>query len=509
MFRPLRKTGYAGALIAFALFAAINLLTSLTLPVGSRQRVLLLIGPILSAVVVLAALPFLLGLLEKQSDTVERQQREIDNLHVMDTAIVSEMEAARILEVAVKQTLRALDAEAGGVLLLPPTGINGMETAPPEPMVVSVPARAEADREAFRAYLLSEGMEHGGLCEALCVPLRAGGEDATTEPLGYLAAARFKPCRPFTPGETTLLAALAGTTAVAVANARAIQSARHAERIQADLNREKRVAEALTQALLPPVPETAGQWAFSRRYEAQSAEAQVGGDIYDVFRLDASRWGVVIADVSGKGLLAATKTAMVKYSLRSYAREHVSPARVLSRLNDALFDEPDMTGFVTVVYAVFNENSGDFTYASAGHEPLLVRRKNGTFVELPSTGMVCGVMPGSDYEDADLHFDVGDGVLFYTDGLTESRSRNGDFLCIEGAMTMLTELRQTPPQAVADALMARVQEYTRGRLLDDTAVVWVERVSDTANPVLSPQSSKDARAQMLAGTIVPTDTRPN
>lgn len=491
---PSRKMGYAAALAAFVLFAAINLLTSLTLPIGLKQRGLLLLGPILSGIVVVAGLPFILTLFEKQADNIERQQREIDTLHAMDTAIVSEMELSRVLDEVVKQTLRALDAEAGGVWLF---GLKGPSDAP-EAVVLSAPDRSSADVNTFRAHLLSGGKTKTSVCETVCVPIRASGdagEDtaAASPTLGYLAAARFLPCRPFKPGEAVLLDALGGTTAVAVTNARALLAAKQAERIQADLNREKRVAEALTQALLPPVPERAGQWALSRRYLAQSSEAQVGGDIYDVFRLDESRWGVVIADVSGKGLAAATKTAMVKYCLRSYAREHISPAQVLFRLNDALFDEPDMTGFVTLVYGVFEETSGDFVYASAGHEPLLLRRVSGDFEELMPTGLVCGVMRGADYEDAHVHFAVGDGVLLYTDGLTEARTQTGDFLTTEGAMKMLTHLRDTPASAVADKLLEQVRAFTGGRLSDDTAVVWVERVGETSANSLPPFSGTSSQ----------------
>ena len=458
---------------ALAFFAAVNLLTSLALPMGWGQRSLLLIGPILSAAVVLAALPFLLGLFEKQDDSIAQQKREIDTLHAMDTAITSQMEIGHVLAEAVRQTLRALDAEAGGVFLL---GIKPEREA----LIVSAPDRNEADTEAFCETLRSGGKTKSALCEILCVPVQAGvGQkeaNAETPVLGYLAAARFTPCRPFLPSDSALVNALGGTTAVAVVNARALAAARETAKIQAELTKEKRVAEALTQALLPDIPPRAGIWAFSRRYLAQSSEAQVGGDIYDLFRLGETRWGVVLADVSGKGLAAATKTAMVKYCLRSYAREHASPSDVMARLNDTLFDEPDMTGFVTVVYGVFDEARGDFSYASAGHEPLLLRRKNGEMEELAATGLVCGVMQGADYEDKKVLLEPGDGVLLYTDGLSEARNAEGEFLNTDGAKGFLRDLLGTPAGEIADAIVERVRVFSGEVLADDTAVVWMERV---------------------------------
>ena len=467
-----RKTEMTTILAALAFFAAINLMTSFAIPMGWGQRSLLLIGPVVSAVVVLVALPFLLKLFERQDDNIAQQKREIDTLHAMDTAITAQMEIGHVLGEAVKQTLRALDAEAGGVLL------RGLPREDAETIIVSAPDRNEADTNAFTETLRLGGKNTDSLCEVVCVPIRAGlTQQSDAQTLGYLAAARFAPCRLFSPEETALLTALSGTTAVAVVNARALAAARETAKIQQELNKEKRVAEALTQALLPEIPPRAGIWAFSRRYLPQSAEAQVGGDIYDLFRLEDTRWGVVLADVSGKGLAAATKTAMVKYCLRSYAREHASPAQVMARLNDTLFDEPDMTGFVTVVYGVFDENTGDFCYASAGHEALLLRRKNGAIEELPSTGLVCGVMHGADYEDTSVVLEQGDGVLLYTDGLTEARNETGAFLNTEGAKVLLTDLAGVPAGQIAEALVDRVREYSGGHLADDTAVVWMERVA--------------------------------
>ncbi len=192
------------------------------------------------------------------------------------------------------------------------------------------------------------------------------------------------------------------------------------------------------------MPERAGSFAFSDRYEAQSSEAKVGGDIYDLFPLGEQRWGVVIADVSGKGLAAARKTAMVKYALRSYAREHMAPAAVLTRLNDALFDEPDLTGFVTLVYGVLS-GDGAFTYASAGHETPLLRRAGGGGIEpLMPTGMVLGAVRDLEYAEQTVVLRPGDGLLLYTDGLSEARSPAGEFLDVEGLAGMLAAYQDCP-----------------------------------------------------------------
>jgi serine phosphatase RsbU (regulator of sigma subunit) len=476
--------------IAFALFGAVDLLVLLLTP--APQRGAALVPPLVAACVVIVALPALLSLFERQEEHIERQRREIETLHAMDTAIASEMELSRLLDVAVHKTLVALDADACGVALF--DARSGK---------LEAEAYAAPDMTEDAALTAFKSRVRGGAARAddeefelLTAPLtwseaRAAGQTEAdrrpASPHGYLVAARRKPRKGFGEQDRRHLDALAGTVVVAVTNAHALAAAREAVRVREELDAERRererdraVAQALTEGLLPEIPPRAGRWAFSMRYLPQSDEAPVGGDVYDLFRLGGHRWGVVIADVSGKGLAAARQTAMVKYALRSYAREHPEPARVLERLNDALFDEPGVTGFVTLLYGVLDERSGTFTYASAGHETPVVRRRSlvpgdpPTFEALSPTGPVLGAIPASDYEEGRVELAAGDGILLFTDGLSEARTEGGDFLDIDGVQRLLTECRDCAPEAVADSLLTAARAFTGGRLADDTAVLWVE-----------------------------------
>jgi serine phosphatase RsbU (regulator of sigma subunit) len=436
---------------AFALFAAVDLLVLLLTPAPERGMALL--PPTLAGLVVLVTLPSLLNLLEKQQDRIERQRREIVTHHAMHTAIAAEMELPSLLAVAAHQATQALDAEQGGIVLGGDTGPAAAEAYFNTP---------EVQRAAFRALVRGSAAGEDDW-EIARVALKRGDEL-----LGRLAVAKRKPCAAFTAGDGALLEALAQTVVVAITNAGALE-------VERALARERRVTLALQEGLLPEVPERSGPLAFSKRYEAQSAEAQVGGDIYDLFPLGERRWGVMIADVSGKGLAAARKTAMVKYALRSYAREHMSPAAVLSRLNDALFDEPDISGFVTLVYGVLSED-GVFTYASAGHETPLLRRARGGGIEaLSPTGVVLGAMRGLEYGEAVVTLHPGDGLLLYTDGLSEARSPAGEFLEVEGLSRILATRQGCPANRLADVLLAAVRAYAGGTLSDDAVVLWIER----------------------------------
>lgn len=462
--------------MAVILFGIVDLLVLLFTPASLRGAAL--IPPFISGIVAIVLLPFVMTFFERQQARIDRQSREIETLHAMDTAIAREMELPNLLDVAVKKAVLALDAEAGGVVLFEEKTGNLSAEA------YTGLSEDDPDRPGFQSLARGGACREDDAWQTACVPLTWNDGDNIPHPSGYLIAAKRQPCAPFTPADHALLSALSGTIVVAVANARALEAARDAARVRQELERERRVAEALTEGLLPDFPPQVGSWAFSKRYQPQSNEAQVGGDVYDLFPLGPggkeNRWGVVIADVSGKGLAAARQTASVKYYLRSYAREHASPAEVLARLNDALFDEPVLTGFVTLLYGVLSDEDGSFTYASAGHEPPILRRADGSFETLAPTGLVLGAMREMDYEEASVTFAPGDGLLLYTDGLSEARTPEGQFLQIEGVQSVLTRLRGCPPGSVADEVLAAARAYSHHRLADDTALVWIERCSAAA-----------------------------
>ena len=470
--------------IACALFAVVALVAVLTL--RQEQHRIAVLFSVLGAVVVLAAFYLLLSLFERQQEKITLQSREIETLHAMDTAIVRELDLPRLLEVAVRNAVRAVDGEAGGIALFHP----GTGKLVAEELTAVGLNEAESDR--LRHITRSGTAVDEDLWETLIVPLMVGNDiarivetaveefpdsKAVSEPTGYLMAARRRQAtHVFTETDRALLLALSNTVDVAVANVRALEAARESVQVKNELARERRVAQVLTEGLLPDIPAHVGRWHFAKRYEAQGDEALVGGDIYDLFPLGAGQWGIVIADVSGKGLAAAKKTAMVKYSLRSYAREHDSPGRVLARLNAALFDEPALTGFVTLWYGVLDENTGIVRYASAGHETPILQRADGHYEMLESTGLVLGAAPDQEYDTEQITLNPGDGLLLFTDGLTEARSQeSGALLEIDGVLGILGAKRQRPTVlTVPDAIWEAVTEYTGGKMRDDTALLWLQ-----------------------------------
>src|ERR687898_151689 len=225
-----------------------------------------------------------------------------------------------------------------------------------------------------------------------------------------------------------LLNDLATQTAPAVQVAQLVrqqqQQAQERERIEQEL----RVARLIQQTLLPKhVPDVAG-YQLAAYYQPAR---EVGGDFYDFLELDEDHLGLVVGDVTDKGVPAAIVMATTRTMLRASAQRLDSPGEVLKRVNDVIVRDIPPNMFITCLYAILNLKSGLLRYANAGHDlPYRRRRRRrsssksnnggGGAEELRATGMPLGLLPGMSYEEKEIVLDRGDSVLFYSDGLVEA-----------------------------------------------------------------------------------------
>ena len=192
------------------------------------------------------------------------------------------------------------------------------------------------------------------------------------------------------------------------------------EQAQAQLKVELDVARALQIAILPAsFPVKPGCDGAARMIPATT----MGGDFYDFIELPDGRVGLVMADVSGKGVPAAFFMAVARTNLRELAAHYVEPGACLAHTNDVLCTQNPMDLFVTVFYCMFDANSGRLSYANGGHNPPYLRRADGSVEALGGTGgLVLGVMPGIDYPNHTVQLLPGDRLVLYTDGVTEAFS---------------------------------------------------------------------------------------
>jgi phosphoserine phosphatase RsbU/P len=192
------------------------------------------------------------------------------------------------------------------------------------------------------------------------------------------------------------------------------------EQAQALLKAELDAARALQIAILPATfPAKPGCDGAARMIPATT----MGGDFYDFIELPDGRIGLVMADVSGKGVPAAFFMAVARTNLRERAAYYAEPGVCLAQTNEVLCAQNPMELFVTVFYCVLDATTGMLSYANGGHNPPFVRRGDGSVQALSGAGgLVLGVMPGIDYPSHTLQLLPGDRLVLYTDGVTEAFS---------------------------------------------------------------------------------------
>lgn len=287
----------------------------------------------------------------------------------------------------------------------------------------------------------------------------------------------------FEPGEIALLQTFAHQAALAIQRAGLIADLRakiaELEAAQAELahkermERELELARQVQQSMLPRTfPEVAGF-----RFAARSDPArQVGGDFYDVFPLDAGRFGITVADVSDKGMPAALYMALTRSLLLAEARRTPSPRAVLQTINRLLMELSEPNMFVTMFYGVVDTASRRLTYARAGHErPILLR--DGAIRELPGQGPLLGLFEREPLHLSEDHLDLatGDRLVLYTDGLTDVPAPDGRLLERAEFHAMLEASAHHPAGDLCAAVFDTVAGYRQDApQFDDMTMLVIE-----------------------------------
>ena len=259
--------------------------------------------------------------------------------------------------------------------------------------------------------LASEALEQlRGAGVALVVPLVTQGELIGTLNLGPRLSEQD-----YSSDDRRLLATLAAQAAPAIRVAQLVreQAAEAAERER--YQQELKVAQLIQQQFLPRELPNLPEWQIAAYYGPARV---VGGDFYDFIDLGAGRIGVVVGDVTDKGVPAALVMARTHSILRAEAPRLIEPGKVLARANELLVPEMPARMFVTCLYGVLEPATGRFVFANAGHNLPYVRTPDGV-IELRATGLPLGLMPGIEYEEAEGSVGQGDAMLLYSDGLVE------------------------------------------------------------------------------------------
>jgi serine phosphatase RsbU (regulator of sigma subunit) len=221
-------------------------------------------------------------------------------------------------------------------------------------------------------------------------------------------------------------------------------------------------AASIQRAMLPPpLPRDSCRGRVALHATMRPAR-EIGGDFYDYFAIGEDRLGIVIGDVSGKGVPASLFMAMTRTIIRLVARQDDDLAAGIGRANALLSADNDSAMFVTLIYGVLDIASGAFTYCNCGHNPPLVVRADGRSERLTLTGLPLGVLAEADYATREIVLGAGDRLVLYTDGVTEASTEDGAEFGEARLEAAIDALRQGTPVAMVDGIVERVDAFAAG-----------------------------------------------
>ena len=351
-------------------------------------------------------------------------------------------EAATVLltDEAGQLVVRASTAMQEGeppVEIAPGEGISGKVAQSGKPMIL---------RDAQPGQVVDPATRN--MRSVISVPLMAGGVVTGVIQVGVTAPDRF------TEDDILLLRLAADRVALAIDHVRVYE-------------REHRIAETLQRSLLPERLPALPGLEVAARYQAAASEAEVGGDWYDVIPIDSSRVGLVMGDVAGKGLAAASMVGRLRSALRAYALEGHDVKTAVDRLNQLVWSDLEDSQMATLVFMVIDQAESTISWVNAGHlPPLVLEDGQPRFLDGPSS-VPLGVMPYAQYEAGSIELPAGATILLYTDGLVE---RHGEL--IDHGLRRLAEAASDLPHSterLCDELLEHL--VPSGAAADDVAIL--------------------------------------
>ena len=243
------------------------------------------------------------------------------------------------------------------------------------------------------------------------------------------------------------------------------------------LQNELDVASGIQQSILPTVFPSRDDYQI---YASMEPARNVGGDFFDVVRLEGNRVGLAIADVSDKGVPAALFMMSSRTWMKGAAISSPEPGTVLGEVNALLHEDNETQMFVTVLYAVYDPETGELTYASGGHDAPLLVHPDGSSELLPLTGGIAlGIVSDLAYGQNSVVLDHGDTLVLYTDGVTEAMNGEGEQFGIERLRKVFSDRAPKDANEAAHKIFEAVNTFADGAAQSDDITCLTLRRSET------------------------------
>ncbi len=307
-------------------------------------------------------------------------------------------------------------------------------------------------------------------CPVMVAPLNYGSKK-----LGVLVVANVASTGPFPAHLFTVFRSLAEQSAFALGNAKLQEEAMEKRRLESEL----RAASEVQKLLLPDTWPKLGNYAIRA---TNTAARIVSGDYYDFISVDAQHTGVVIADVSGKGIAASLVMTTCRGLMRGLAGGLQSPSQALSRVNRMIYEDMKQDMFISLAYVMLEENSGNVILSRAGHDaPFLYRQLTDEITRLEPPGVAMGVDDGVVFDrvtkDYAFAMEPGDCLLLYTDGVNEAMNAEGDYFGLDRLEQSFRTAASQGPAAILEQVQADVQQHVQGSpQSDDITLIAIQRI---------------------------------
>lgn len=282
----------------------------------------------------------------------------------------------------------------------------------------------------------------------------------------------------FSSGEQKLLTALGHQAAIAVERGWMVQNELAAHRLEQELETARRIQRSL----LPQTPPTITGWDIAAYFQPAQ---HVSGDYYDFIPLEENRFGLLIADVTNKGVPAALFGVYTNSVIRTNATLYDDPAAVLTQTNQRILADQRSPLFLSALYAVLHSNNPQLSIASAGHDyPVWYQAERRLSVEVSPKGSILGAFNDIDVETQDIEMATGDLLIFYTDGITEARNPARAFFGAERLHAIAQSHYERQAHEIAAATVQAVTDFAAGTSQADDITVMVIKRTANHHPTL-------------------------
>jgi sigma-B regulation protein RsbU (phosphoserine phosphatase) len=263
------------------------------------------------------------------------------------------------------------------------------------------------------------------------------------------------------------------------------------ERLQSEIE----IAATIQRNLLPKEGPSFRGVSFSAHFEPTTS---IGGDYYDVFNLDKTRLAVAIGDVSGHGLSTGLVMAMVKAAITTLVEEGADETSLFRRLNELVFRSTERRAFMTLAFTIFDLERGTIRHTNAGHlYPYLLRDGATAPLAIECPSLPLGVREQMTTRTVEVPLEVGDTIVYLSDGIVEAQDENGDPLGFDQLESLLGASPDRSPSALRDTILDAVARHSGTRPADDDRTVMVLRF-DRLLVRADPDFSRSAATEVAA-----------